>query len=138
MEKLRLDISSEDIDAIVIGITCHEPDYRLAWALNHNCGFSFERYQDFISPNASVAFPMYQHDEEELMRTHWLIANRFNGESAIPVLSQIDYIFITSGAIEDINAEHLIEQIHQIDFVLLANLIDIDLIKNNDSLLTFL
>ncbi|MBE2245892.1 MAG: IPExxxVDY family protein [Candidatus Competibacteraceae bacterium] len=137
MVKYRLDISSEDLELMVIGINCLEPDYRLAWAMSKVAGFQFERCADFVSEGDGRKFPMYQFEDVDLMRVYHLIANRFNNQIAVTPLEQIDYLLVVTGAITGISDE-LIEKIHGVDFVMLATEIDINLIKSNESLLSFL
>lgn len=45
MSRIRLEIE-DSFDFRVIGVSCHEKDYRLVWALNSISGFDFTRMDD--------------------------------------------------------------------------------------------
>lgn len=136
MTKYRLDFEPS-YDFALIGISCHEKDYRLGWALNHMGEFHFERADDFMPDEnkPDEVFPLYQFHDEEHYRLYVLVANRFGSRIMFPELKGIDYLMMISGNNEDYDVEEVLERIHRIDFVILASALDVMKIKNRETLL---
>ena len=59
MNKFKLDIDY-DYDFVLIGISCHETDYRICWAINNELGFDFKRTDDLeIKDKKLTTFSTY-------------------------------------------------------------------------------
>lgn len=139
MSRIRLDIE-ETFDFRVVGISCHEKDYRLVWALNQLGQFRLERKDDLrLEPEKpkSPAFPLYEFIDEEHFKTYQLLANRFGSHIFLPELPAIDYLFFIRGDADDTELENLMERIHRVDFVILASELDVHRIKQRENLLFF-
>lgn len=136
MTKYRLDFEPS-YDFALIGISCHEKDYRLGWALNHIGEFHFERSDDFMPDENKPedVFPLYQFHDEEHYRLYVMVANRFGSRIMFPELNGIDYLMLIIGNNEDQVVEEVLERIHRIDFVILASELDVMKIKNRETLL---
>lgn len=94
MAKLKLDFEYE-IDFFLLGLSCHLPDYRLAYILNKELKIDLVRQQDLdlkTSKSKDKGFySYYQYDNEELYTTIGLIANRSEVGYYVPELKQMDY-----------------------------------------------
>lgn len=94
MVKLKLDFEYE-IDFFLIGISCHLPDYRLAYILNQTLKIDLIREKDLdLKMNKSKAkgyFSFYRYDNEELFTTVNLISNRCELGYFASELKQLDY-----------------------------------------------
>lgn len=136
MTKYRLDFEPS-YDFALIGISCHEKDYRLGWALNHIGEFRFERSDDFMPDEKKPedVFPRYQFHDEEHFRSYVLVTNRFGSRIMFPELNGIDYLLLITGDNEDHDVEDVLERIHRIDFVMLASELNVMKIKNRETLL---
>ncbi|MCX7743667.1 MAG: IPExxxVDY family protein [Flavobacteriales bacterium] len=136
MTKYRLDVEPT-YDFALIGISCHEKDYRLGWALNHIAEFRFERTDNFIpdEQKPEEGFPRYEFNDEELFRSYVLVANQFGTKIMFPDLSGIDFLLIIKGEIDSRDIEQILERIHRIEFVILASELDVMKIKNRETLL---
>lgn len=136
MAKYRLDVEPS-YDFTLIGISCHEKDYRLGWALNHIAEFRFERSDNFIPDDKKPeeVFPRYEFHDEELFRSYILVANQFGSRIMFPELNGIDYLMLITGNSDNHEIEQVLERIHRIDFVILASELDVMKIKNRETLL---
>lgn len=139
MSRIRLEIE-DSFDFRVIGVSCHEKDYRLVWALNSISGFDFTRMDDLKTDQddkKSSGFPFYEFIDEEHFKTYQLLANRFGNTLFLPELPTIDFLFFVRGDADDDEIETLLERIHRIDFVILASELSITKLKQKENLLFF-
>lgn len=94
MVKLKLDFEYE-IDFFLIGISCHLPDYRLAYILNQALKIDLIREKDLDlkmnKSNDKGFFSFYRYDNEELFTTINLISNRCELGYFASELKQLDY-----------------------------------------------
>jgi hypothetical protein len=81
-----------DYDFVLLGIGCHEKDYRLCWLLNKHFGFDFKKEESILFDDDGPEYPLFKsmHDDP-----HWcsIIKNRVHGGILIPELKQVDYFF---------------------------------------------
>lgn len=94
MGKLKLEFEYE-IDFFLVGISCHLPDYRLAYLLNKTLKIDLIRQKDLdLKINKATNkgyFSFYQYDNEELFTTVNLISNRCELGYFASELKQLDY-----------------------------------------------
>lgn len=95
MAKLKLEFDYE-IDFLLLGISCHLPDYRLAWILNKELKIDLERQKDIdlqLSKKSHEKgfFSCFNYDNEESYTTINLIANRCDKGFFCNELKQLDY-----------------------------------------------
>ncbi|MFT6746980.1 MAG: hypothetical protein ACJAZ2_001325 [Glaciecola sp.] len=95
MAKLTLEIEFE-FDFHLLGISCHLPDYRLAWIINNKLGIDLERKEDldlFLGrkKEENGMFSFFQYDNIENYTTINLIANRSEKGYFCGELKQLDY-----------------------------------------------
>jgi hypothetical protein len=139
MSRIRLEIE-ESFDFRILGISCHEKDYRLVWALNQHAGFRLERRDDLkleAARGKPLLFPFFEHVDEEQFKTYQLLANRFGNHTFLPELPNIDFLFFIRGDADDTEVESILERIHRVEFVVLASELDISKIRQKENLLFF-
>jgi len=139
MSRIRLEIE-DSFDFRMLGISCHEKDYRLVWALNQHAGFLLERKDDIKldgGKSKSSPFPFYEQVDEEHFKTYQLLANRFGNSYFLPELPAIDFLFFVRGDADDNDVENLLERILRVEFVVLASELDITKIRQKENLLFF-
>ena len=104
MGKYTLEIEY-DYDFVLIGISSHEKDYRICWAINNQLGLNLtktdaleikDKKQDEPSHFSLFSFEL----PDEFME-YFIIANRSEKGLLIPEQKQVDYFFIIRGEIED-------------------------------------
>lgn len=124
-----------DYDFLILGISCHERDYRLCWLINRAMGYEMERSEDLEIHFAHdvVKFPVFQYEMPEEMTRLILIKNRVNGGILIPEVKQIDYLL----KIENDHGEHekLMQMIRKIPQVIGTFDLEVKNLKSKDHLI---
>mgnify|MGYP003564690627 CR=1 FL=1 len=121
LHKLNVTASS---DSSVIGISSHENDYRLSWAINNQLGYRFSRadnlelYNDRISE--SQVFSVYSYSEEEYEIKYYLVSNTSQNGFLLPELRNVDYIFLVQGEISQREFDSVLDQLKKIEIINLA------------------
>ena len=137
MAKLTLEIDYE-YDFHLIGIACHVPDYRLAWAVNKALGIELTKEKDLdlkVDKKNLGYFSFYRFDQEELERTYHLIGNRSSVGYFIPEQKQMDYFLQYWGNASEQKFKRWQKAIREIPFVLTAIEIDPATLKSAPNLL---
>lgn len=81
-----------DYDFTLLGISCHEKEYRLCWQLNRTFGFELQRQESIVFDKDGPEFPLFTFLQEE-PNSCSVIKNRVSGGLLIPELAQVDYFF---------------------------------------------
>jgi hypothetical protein len=131
MSKTRLQFEY-DYEFYLVGIVCHEKDYRLCWTLNNLFDLKLTKTEDHATEHSLHS--MFSFNQEELFRDYNLIANRGQEGLLIEEHRQIDYFFIIKGSVEDHEKKLIIEQIKKSDLILGAYAIDVQTLKSKHNL----
>jgi len=131
MSKTRLQFEY-DYEFCLVGIVCHEKDYRLCWTLNNLFGIKLGKTDDHATEHSQHS--MFAFNQEELFRDYYLIANRGKDGMLIEEHKQMDYFFIIKGSVEEEEAKHLVEQIKKADVIAGAYSIDVPSLKSKHNL----
>lgn len=88
-----------DYDFTLLGISCHEKEYRLCWQLNRTFGFDLQCQDSIVYDEDGPEFPLYTslHDEPNSCS---IIKNRVDGGLLVPELAQVDYFFRADESME--------------------------------------
>ena len=76
--KHKLDMAP-DPEVMLIGISCHENDYRLCWALNRELGIDLVRRASDITepgPEKMASYSAFDHTDQEHEARWTLVHNR--------------------------------------------------------------
>ena len=145
--KLTLDI---DIEQIVIGISCHFKNYRLAWMINQKLDFRLKRMEDHIITTfldreelINFAFPMYEyydhvnHIKYRLLNNHtsFTYAEIHLQDTLIPEYNKFDYILLIDGYLSETEKQHLIKKLKEIKIILAVMELDVNKIKKKENLI---
>lgn len=135
MNKLKLDIEY-DYDFELIGISSHEKDYRICWALNKALNIELQQQEDLQIKIKSVSnYSWYLFENEEHYQEYCLVANRGNQAVLIPEQKQVDYFLMIRGVIREKEKEVILQNIKQIGMVLTAFMIDPNSLKSKQNLI---
>ena len=162
MAKHTLDISY-DYDFLLIGISSHEKDYRICWALNKKLGldlvktdsleikgkkqttpsyfsfFVFDKEEDFLEysviANLSENKALASKDNTIFKGDKLIEDNKSENELLIPEQKQMNYFFVIRGEVDDVTADELIKKIKEIDVVQTAIRIDVKQLKSKQNLI---
>ncbi|HMW96007.1 MAG TPA: IPExxxVDY family protein [Flavobacteriales bacterium] len=124
MAKHKLDMDP-DPEVMLIGISCHENDYRLCWALNRELGINLARRSSDVTapgPEKLASYSAFDHDDEH--EAHWtLVHNHSNDGVLLKEHKQADYFLIVDES-APITPQELIERVRRTEFVLTAYPLD--------------
>jgi len=114
MAKHVLHFEEPSPDYVLIGISCHQKDYRAAWAVGNSLGFDFSRDEDpyaIVHKNGVKAhfttFTFSPNQEEKFM----LLSNKSETGTLLPELTQFDYILLIYSLLPDEDIEEIVHQI---------------------------
>jgi hypothetical protein len=128
-----------DYDFALIGISSHEKDYRICWAINNKLGLNLvktepleikDKKQDELSH-----FSLFSFELPDEFKDYFVIANRSEKGLLIPEQKQVDYFFIIRGEEDDEVIMETIRQIREINLVQMAFRIDVQGLKSKQNLI---
>lgn len=138
MGKHTLEIEY-DYDFVLIGISSHEKDYRICWALNNQLGLNLvktdaleikDKKQDDLS-----FFSLFSFELPDEFMEYFIIANRSEKGLLIPEQKQVDYFFIIRGEIENDKVMEMIRLIKESSLVQTAFRVDVNALKSKQNLI---
>jgi hypothetical protein len=136
--KFTLDVAY-DFDFILLGISCHEKDYRISWALREKLGIDLCRGEDIVISSKkgtqTDAFAVFEHFSEENESSIFLVSNRSGSALLVPEQRSADYFLIARGGYDQENKEEILLLIKDITFVLTAYAIDPATLKSKQNLI---
>jgi len=126
-----------DYDFDLIGISCHQKDYRLSFEINKGLELDLQKDNDLIinTKNGQTAFSLSLYIDEENHREYYLIANSGTGGKLVPEQNLSDFFLMIRGVISDEDIERCIEDIKRIEIVLAAYEIEISTLKSKENLI---
>lgn len=107
-----------------MGISSHENDYRLSWAINNQLGFEFSQipnlkiYNDKISEDQD--FSMFSYNDESKFIKYYLISNTCENGFLLPEYKNIDFLLLVYGEVSDNDLELLVNKLKNIEIINLA------------------
>ncbi|TND10193.1 MAG: hypothetical protein FD123_441 [Bacteroidetes bacterium] len=123
MSKFRLDIEY-DYDFILIGISCHEKDYRLCWAMNQALSIDMARAEplqiSLKKEDPPASFSLYAHENPENDTACFIVGNRSGSGLLVPEQKHADYFFTAKGPFGKDDEARMLQAIKNIPFVLTA------------------
>ena len=121
-----------------IGISSHENDYRLIWAINTKLHTAFVKIDNFRALDGTGAeneFSRYFFDDEDRYFSYYIISNRCNNGYMVPEYRMVDYFMFLKGEIAPGFAEEMIRKLKQVEIISTAFLIDKKNLKSVKKLL---
>jgi hypothetical protein len=138
-KKAKYTLSLEpELDFELIGISCHQTDYRVCWALNVQLGIQMTKAKEpfMVSGKKGVVssiHSLYEWEDEQNFSSYHLIKNKDKNKFLIPEQSQLDYFFVIKGGMNEI--DDLVTQIKEISGILTAVSIDPFDLKSSEHLI---
>jgi hypothetical protein len=152
-----------DYNFLLIGISSHEKDYRICWALNNKLGINLTK-QDSLEikdkkQSTPSHFSFFRFEDEDAFAEYSVIANfseskvlaaaantlfgaderdpgsKGENELLIPEQRQMNYFFVVRAELQPEQEEEMLKQIKQIDIVLTAIRIDANSLKSKQNLI---
>jgi hypothetical protein len=151
-----------DYDFVLIGISSHEKDYRICWALNNKFGLELIKVDSLEikgkKQETPSFFSLFTYDHPDGFLEYTVVANlseskagiiRENtlfgskakphsyseNEFLIPEHKQMNYFLVIKGEQDDTVVKNTLKQIKEIDMVLTAIQIDASQLKSKHNLI---
>ena len=138
MAKLVLDIEYE-FDFTLIGVSCHEKDYRLSWALNNNLNLELAKTKDLKIDSKKYKEPlshsMFAFVSEEQYRQYYLISNKGTQVLLVPEQKAADFFLLIKGTLLNDDKAIILKKVKDTPGVLTAFGIDPNKLKSKENLL---
>jgi hypothetical protein len=138
MKKFTLNIEEEfELDFELIGISCHEKDFRLCYDLNNQLEIDLIRIKDLeiVLKNSKGSYSLYEYLDDENRIDYYLISNRSEKGTLIPEQKGTDYFLQLKGVTYDEMVEELIDKISSLPIVLTAYKINVNTLKSKQNLI---
>jgi len=123
----------------LLGISSHEDDYHLSWALNQSLGMNFTRTNNLEIPSSKTdmkqEFSVYQYEDENSMLIYNIISNKSGNGVLIPDLKNIDYFLQIYGDINHSKLDNIIEELRNSGVLNASFRLDPNTIKGAEKLL---
>jgi len=128
-----------EYDFRLIGISCHEKDYRVCWGLNNILCLSLAKEEDEIEvlikkSNEFSKHALYSYFQEDTENEYNLLNNRSKYGLLVPEQAHADYLLMIKESY-DINLIELISKIKSIPFVLTAFEVNVGELKSKENLI---
>ena len=137
MGKLKLELNY-DFDFHLLGISCHQPNYRLAWIINKMLAVDLQRKDDLDlilnKKGEQGFFSFFTFDDSDNFTAVNLISNRSEKGFFVPEHKQLDY-FLQLWLPENENIQDLHQKIKKNEHILACITIDVDELKSKHNFL---
>ena len=132
-------IVEDDFHFFLVGISSHENDYRLSWAINTHLKMALKRADNLQIHNPRIKqdqeFSLYQFTDLETVLHYILIANRCDNGFLLEEMKNIDYVLKIMGDASKNFPEQLVNKLKKIDIITTAFEIDPSELKSRKKLL---
>jgi hypothetical protein len=112
----------------LIGISSHENDYRLVWAMNNAFSFQFTRIENLVIFNqklsADLEFSRFIFSDEDKYLTYHLISNRCPDGFLFPEIKNLDYLLQITGELDSKHLAVILKELKKVGIVSASFMID--------------
>ncbi len=123
----------------LIGISSHENDYHLCWAINQKLNLNLQKRANYalFDPKLNInrEFSFYAFEDDESLLTYYLLSNRCDDGFLIEEFSNIDFLMQVHGDLSEKAKEKLIRNLRSIPVIITSFAIDPLSLKSKDRLL---
>ncbi len=140
MAKYVLQIDEPTPDYVLMGISCHQKDYRAAWAIGSALGFEFTREDDLytvVHKNGAKAnfssFSYTSGQEDKFI----LLSNKSESGTLLPELNQFDYILLIYSLLPDEDIQDMMRQIRANSLIQYCSMFNAEQMKHASRLPIF-
>lgn len=138
MKKFILNIEEDaELDFELIGISCHEKDFRLCYEINKHLDIDLTRIKDLeiVIKKIKGNYSLFEYLDEENRIDYYLISNRSEKGILIPEHKSIDFLLQLKGVTNDEIVEELITKLSSLSIVLTAYKINVNTLKSKQNLI---
>lgn len=129
-----------EYDFELFGISTHEKDYRLCWAINNSLNISLERTSEdveLIFPHQEKKngrFPVFKFEQNEGLDVYYLVGNKWENSQLIEEQKHVDFFLMIQSNHETQN-KIILTKLKEIPFVLSAYAINVKELKSKENLI---
>ncbi len=141
MSKNKLEVVY-DFDFSLFALNANVKSYKIAWYLNTNEGFNFERTQELdIEFNRSkhINIVHYLHEDEyskfRILKNRAEVSEDSYDAFLLPEMKQFDYLIMLENESSTFDENVFFNKIRQIPFVQFAIKVDLKTLKSRDNLI---
>ena len=124
---------------ILIGISSHENDYRLSWAINNTLGIQLSKTHNLVIYNKRTdenqEFSLYQFTDEETLLQYHLISNRCDNGFLLEEMTNIDFLLQITGEVNKGVLSDTVLRLKEIEIITTAFAIDPESLKSKKKLI---
>jgi hypothetical protein len=136
--SLRLKIGNKP-NYRLIGISSHENDYRLVWAINNKMSTQFTRTEDLIvhkhQSEEDGRFSRYIYYDEERYQKYCLLSNRCPDGFLFPEIKNFDFLIQVSGETTDSEIQKINRQLKKVEVISASYILEPEKIKGINEIL---
>ncbi len=129
-----------EFDFNLLGICCHEKDYRLCWAVNSTLNLNLSKASEDIElifnkeskPDAN--FSIYSYHNKFNSEEYYLISNKCQRTWLVPEKSHFDF-FLMVKSDEKKSYNFYLNKLRSIPFILTANHVIVEQLKSKENLI---
>lgn len=113
----------KESDSQFIGISSHQSDYKLSWAINKSLSINLthsENDVEILTKGQKQNFSKFFYEDTDSLILYSLISNIGREGYLIPQMKNIDFVLKISGDVSDRILAELIPKLNRIEFVHLA------------------
>ncbi len=126
-KTLKLKIS-DDIQFRLIGISSHENDYRLVWAINNKLKFQFTRTDSLIihrpALKTDLEFSRFLYADEDRILTYSLISNRCPDGFLFAEIKNFDFLLKVTGEIRESETREFVKKLKAVEVISASFILD--------------
>ena len=140
MKKLNLKLDpAQEPGMVLIGVSSHENDYKLVWAINNSMKFKFVRISNLSYDNPRnegfAEFSRFLFDDTDRYIKYLMVSNKSEGDTLFPEIKNIDYLIHVHGELIGRAVSDLVRTLKNLDVITGAYLLDTAKLKGTDRLL---
>ena len=128
-----------DYRFLLIGISSHENDYHLCWAINQHMKLDMQKTSDLVTYNPkqdeNQSFSMFRSEDEETLLTYYLLSNRCDNGFLIKELRNIDFFLQVHGEVTKTFVDKFLKDLARISVIITSFQIEPESLKSKDRLL---
>jgi rRNA maturation protein Rpf1 len=121
VHKLKINLKP---DFFLIGISSHENDYRITWAINNSLGINLVKADNLTTTNDHLKveqeFAVFEFDDHEGSAKYRLISNRCNNGFLLNEHKNIDFFLAVYGEMNSGSIENMVVLLRKISIITTA------------------
>lgn len=128
-----------DYRFFLIGISSHENDYHLCWAINQKMNLNLQKKANYVLYNPKIKdnreFSFYAYEDDDSLLIYYLLSNRCKDGFLVEELRNIDFLMQVHGELSEEEKGKMIQNLRSMPVIIGSFTIDPQSLKSRDRLL---